>query len=49
MFPERQYQNGLAVSLEILYRNRNTAVQKNVRNIYVIVSSSLFLKETRLI
>ena len=45
MFSERQYQNGLPVCLEILYRvSQNTAVKKGVR-IFVIVSSSLFLKE----
>ena len=44
MFPERQYQNGLPVYLEILYRvSANTAVQKGVR-IFLIVSSSLVLK-----
>ena len=32
MFPERQYQNGLPVCLEILRSVlRNTAVQKSVR------------------
>ena len=32
MFPERQYQNGLPVYLEILYGvSGNTAVQKSVR------------------
>ena len=45
MFAERQYQNGLPVWLDILYRiSRNTAVQKGVR-VFVIVSSSLFLIE----
>ena len=45
MFPERQYQNGLPVYLEILYRVLgNAAVQKGSA-IFVIVSSSLVLKE----
>ena len=31
MFPERQHQNGLPVSLEILYRvSQNTAAQRGV-------------------
>ena len=35
MFPERQYQNGLPVYPEILYRiSGNTAVQKSVRVFY---------------
>ena len=45
-FPERQYQKGLPVCLEILYRvSQNTAVQNGVCFFFVIVSSSLFLKE----
>ena len=45
MFPERQYQNGLPVCLEILYTVlRKTAVQKG-SVFFVIISSSLFLKE----
>ena len=45
MFPERLYQNGLSVCLEILYRvSQNTAVQEGVC-IFVINGSSLFFKE----
>ena len=45
MFPDRQYQNGWRVCLEILYRDsRNTAVQKRVC-VFVIISTSLFIKE----
>ena len=45
MFPKCQYQNGLSICLEILYRvSQNTAVQKDAR-VFVIISSSLFLKE----
>ena len=46
MFPECQYQNSLPICLEILYRvSQNTTVQKGVSALFVIVSSSLFLKE----
>ena len=48
MFPERQYQNGLSVCLEILYRvSKDTAVQKGARVFFLpaFLSSSLFLKE----
>ena len=45
MFPDRQYQNNLRVCLEILYRDsRNTVVQERVC-VFVIISTSLFIKE----
>ena len=47
MFPERHYQNGFPIFLEILYRvSQNTAVQKHVSSaFFCIVIKSLFLKE----
>ena len=45
MFPECQYQTGLPVCREVLYIvSRNTTVQSGVC-FFIIVSSSLFLKE----
>ena len=45
MYPERQYQNSLPVYLEILYKVSGNTLYKRVSEFFVIVSSSVVLKE----